>query len=188
MSPTHACLALAAALLLALHPGAALPATAGQDIEVDVQKNGSEIALRVDCPVKAPLAIVWEVLTDYDHMARFITNLQESRVQNRDGHVLQVYQKGKASRGLLTFSFENVREIQLVPRQEIRSRLLSGDLKSSEFTTRIVDDGMQIHIVNSGRFVPKIWIPPLIGPSLIEAETRKQFDEVRTEILRRSAR
>jgi hypothetical protein len=36
--------------------------------------------------------------------------------------------------------------------------------------------------------VPDVWVPPLIGPSVIEAETRKQFDEVRTEILRRSAR
>jgi hypothetical protein len=160
----------------------------GEDILVDVQKNGNEIAVRVDCPVKAPLPIVWDVLTDYDHMARFITNLQESTVRARDGDTLHVFQKGRASRGLLSFSFENLREIQLIPYREIRSRLISGNLKSSEFTTSVVDNGSEIHIHNSGRFVPDVWVPPLIGPSIIAAETRKQFDELRTEILRRSAR
>jgi hypothetical protein len=161
---------------------------AGEDIVVEVQKNGNEIAVRVDCPVKAPLPVVWDVLTDYDHMAGFITNLQESAVRSRDGDTLQVFQKGRASRGLLSFSFENLREIRLMPYREIRSRLISGDLQSSEFTTSVVDNGSEIHIHNSGRFVPNVWVPPLIGPSIIEAETRKQFDELRAEILRRIAR
>ena len=54
--------------------------------------------------------------------------------------------------------------------------------------TRVVDDGTQVHILNNGRFVPNVWVPPVIGPSAIEAETRKQFDEIRAEILRRNAR
>jgi hypothetical protein len=176
-------LALAAAIILV-----PLAHAAGEDILVDVQKDGEEIVVHVDCPVKAPLPVVWDVLTDYDHMARFVTNLQESAVRSRDGDVLQVFQKGKASRGLLSFSFENLREIRLVPYREIRSRLISGNLKSSEFTTSVVDNGSEIHIHNSGRFVPNVWVPPLIGPPIIAAETRKQFDELRTEILRRIAR
>jgi hypothetical protein len=70
----------------------------------------------------------------------------------------------------------------------VRSRLISGDLKASVFTTRLVDVDGLVHIVNSGRYTPKIWVPPVIGPALIEAETRKQFGEIRTEILRRSER
>jgi hypothetical protein len=188
VSPIHAGIAPAFALIFALQPLAALPATGNQDIQVDVHKNGSEIAVRVDCPVSAPLAVVWAVLTDYDNMARFITNLEVSSVRARDGDTLQVFQKGRASRGLLAFSFENLREIHLVPYREIRSHLISGNLKASEFTTRVVDDGTQVHILNSGRFVPNVWVPPVIGPSVIEAETRKQFDEIRAEILRRHAR
>ena len=82
----------------------------------------------------------------------------------------------------------NLREIRLVPQQEIRSRLISGTLKSSEFTTRVVDNGSEVHILNSGRFVPEVWVPPVIGPAVIAAETRKQFDEIRAEILRRNSR
>jgi len=186
--PTHAWLALATAVVLSLHTRVVLPATTGPEMQVEVHKNGAEITVRVDCPVKAPLAVVWEVLTDYDHMAGFVTNLEVSNVRNRNGDTLQVFQKGRASRGPLTFAFENLREIKLVPYHEIRSRLISGNLQASEFTTRVVDDGTQVHILNSGRFVPNVWVPPVIGPSVIEAETRKQFEEIRTEILRRHAR
>jgi hypothetical protein len=165
----------------------AQPTDPAADIAVEVRHVGEEVFVRVDCPVRAPHAIVWEVLTDYDHMSSFVTNLKVSELRSRDGDTLQVFQRGNAQRGLLTFSFENLREIRLVPQQEIRSRLISGTLKSSEFTTRVVDDGNEVHILNSGRFVPEVWVPPIIGPAVIEAETRKQFEEIRGEILRRAA-
>ena len=173
------------ALLFALEARSASAAANADDIAVEVRKNGAEVVVRVDCPVQAPRAIVWEVLTDYDHMARFVTNLEVSELRARDGDMLQVFQKGSATRGPFSFSFENLREIRLTPQEEIRSRLISGTLKSSEFTTRVVDSGDQVHILNSGRFVPNVWVPPVIGPAVIEAETRKQFDEIRTEIQRR---
>jgi Polyketide cyclase / dehydrase and lipid transport len=173
------------ALLFALGPRTASAAANADDIAVEVRKNGAEVMVRVDCPVQAPRAIVWEVLTDYDHMARFVTNLEVSELRARDGDTLQVFQKGSAARGPFSFSFENLREIRLTPQEEIRSRLISGTLKSSEFTTRVVDSGDEVHILNSGRFVPEVWVPPVIGPAVIEAETRKQFDEIRTEIQRR---
>ncbi|HMF06594.1 MAG TPA: hypothetical protein VKE72_06245, partial [Methylocella sp.] len=96
-------------------------------------------------------------------------------------------QKGKATRGVLSFSFENVREIILTPPSEVRSRMISGDLVESEFTTRVIDHGDSSQIINHGEFIPKVWVPPLIGPAVIEAETRKQFAELRTEIMRRKA-
>ncbi|HEY2970695.1 MAG TPA: SRPBCC family protein, partial [Casimicrobiaceae bacterium] len=164
-SRAQRCLRAIAVLMLAMLPVAGLPAAMDQDIEVRVKKNGPEVAVDVDCPVNASVAVTWEVLTDYDHMSEFLSDVQHSSVQARDGHTLQVYQKGKAERGLLSISFENLREVVLVPHREIRSRLISGDLKASAFTTRVVDDGTLIHIINSGRYTPKIWVPPIIGPT-----------------------
>ena len=177
---------LIVAFLCALPLG--VPAfTPNEDILVDVRKDGAGVAIDVVCPVDAPWQIVWEVLTDYPHMPRFISNIQQSVVEEQNGNVLHVRQKGKASRGPVSLSYEMLREVELVPQSEIRSRLISGDLKSSDFVTRIVQAGDRIHIVNNGRYVPKVWVPPVIGPAMIRAETQKQFGEFRAEILRRSA-
>jgi len=165
-----------------------LPAfTANEDIVVHVRKEGGGVSIDVVCPVDAPWQIVWEVLTDYPHMPQFISNIRESVVEQQDGNVLHVRQKGKASRGPVTLSYEMLREVELVPQSEIRSRLISGDLKSSDFVTKIVQSGDHITIDNNGHYVPKLWVPPVVGPAMIEAETQKQFGEFRAEILRRSA-
>ena len=177
-----------AVFLLSAVPAFAASLDPNQDIVVKVQKDGQNISVDIDCPVDAPWSIVWEVLTDYDQMAQFISNLEFSGVMQREDNVLRVHQKGKASRGPLTIRFDNVREIELVPFSEIRSRMVSGDMKASAFTTRIVETGARLHIVNTGRYPPNLWVPPLIGPALIAAEMQKQYGEIRTEILRRSAR
>ena len=172
-------------LALAHQAGAAPPDDA--DIAVHVTKNGESIVVDVHLPVNATAVETWNVMTDYDNMARFVTNLQSSAILHRDGDTLIVAQKGKASRGPFTFAFENVREIMLTPHSEIRSRLISGDLEASEFTTRVLEHGASTEIVNHGEFTPKMWVPPIVGTAVIEAETRKQFQELRAEILRRKA-
>ena len=176
--------AAALALSLALH---AAPPADDTDIDVHVRQNGDRIAVEVHLPIRATAIETWNVVTDYDNMSRFVSNLQVSRIVEQDGNRLIVMQKGKATRGLLSFSFENVREIVLTPPTEIRSRLISGDLESSEFTTRVVAQGDSAEILNHGEFIPKVWVPPIVGPAVIEAETRKQFRELRDEIMRRKA-
>ena len=175
------------AVLLSLLPFSAWSLNPNQDIVVQVRKEGPHIAVDVICPVDAPASVVWEVLTDYEHMAQFISNIAFSDVEDTAGNVLRVRQKGKATRGPLTVSFDILREIELVPQSEIRSRLISGDFKTSDFTTRIVSSETGVHIVNNGRYIPNMWVPPYIGPAVIEAETQKQYGEIRAEILRRSA-
>jgi len=181
LSRTTVVVALA---LLAWAAQAAPPADEA-DISVRARTDGERVLIDVDFSVAATAVETWAVLTDYDNMAGFVSGLQASRIINREGDTLVVLQKGNASRGPLSLSFENVREIVLAPMTEIRSRLLSGTFTASEFTTRVVDHGDSTQIVNHGEFIPNIWVPPVIGPPLIEAETRKQFQELRAEILRR---
>ena len=157
------------------------------DIIVSARKEGPEILIDVDCPVQAPLSVIWDVLTDYDHMSAFISTVEYSAIEARRGKLLVVRQKGKTKVGLLTFSFEGVREVEIIDRVEIRSHYISGDLEASAFTTRVIDVGGVPHIVNIGRYVPRQWIPPLVGPAVISGETRRQFEDIRKEILRRSA-
>ena len=58
----------------------AFSAAPDEDIVVQVRKDGPEIVVEVDCPVRAPLLVVWNVLTDYDSMTSFISNVAYSTV------------------------------------------------------------------------------------------------------------
>jgi hypothetical protein len=182
------------AAVLALFFGLGLPLALAQvplpqeaeDIVVTVKKDGETIVVDVDMPVRASPRAAWDVLTDYDHMAQFVGNVQASRITDRKGNMLVVAQKSSTAFGLLKFAFDNVREVELVPHHEIRSKLISGDMKASAFTTRILSDGAGgARVVNHGEFVPTMWVPPVVGTAFLEAQTRKQFNELRAEIMRR---
>jgi carbon monoxide dehydrogenase subunit G len=174
----------AAAALLA---GLALwPACSGaQPIDVRVEKRGELVVVDVEATVAAPLQQAWAVLTDYDHMASYLSMLKSSAIVAREGNTLQVEQTGEAQRAFLHFTFRSLRSVELVPEREIRSHLISGDFKSYAFTTRIAAKGGQTQISHHGEYVPTRWVPPGIGPALIKGETTRQYEELIAEMLRR---
>jgi carbon monoxide dehydrogenase subunit G len=182
-NPVHA---LMFTFALAVFPPAVhAVAQDSEDIAVAIHRDGDEFVLDVDFTVHATAQQVWNVMTDYDHMAQFISNMTMSRIVRRANDSLEVAQTTHLKIGLFDFKFDNVREIEFVPLQEIRSKLIRGDMKASAFTTRIAAEGEVTRITNHGRFIPDRWIPPLIGTLVLEAETRKQFAEFRAEIMRR---
>jgi hypothetical protein len=156
-----------------------------RDIAVAIDRKGDSFTVTVGLAVDATPEEVFAVLTDYDHTARFVSNVLESRVVRRDGSRVSVEQKSRLAVGPIHSDFQNVREVELLPPNEIRSRVADGDMQGSSFTTKITARGTRTWIENRGTFVSNRWIPPIIGTAVLEAETRKQFQEFRIEILRR---
>jgi Polyketide cyclase / dehydrase and lipid transport len=155
------------------------------DIDVQASKDGDIVVVDVDLSVRATQHEVWAVLTDYDHMADFVANLEASSIVTRTGNTLDVMQKGTAHWGVLSFPFQSIRRVVLTPQREIQSRVMSGEMTGSEIVTRITPDGATTHVSVRSRYVPTIWIPPVVGTSAIASETRKQWFTLREEILRR---
>ncbi|MGH6737528.1 MAG: hypothetical protein ACREDY_00575, partial [Bradyrhizobium sp.] len=121
----------------------------------------------------------------YAHMARFVSALSVSEVTRREGNTLEVHQAGEAWSGLFGFPFETLRAVTLAPPRQIRSRLMRRNFKSYDYTTTITPGDHGVMVVNHGEYVPYRWVPPVIGPALIAAQTRKHYAELRAEILRR---
>lgn len=161
---------------------------AGRDIAVHATKDGATYTVEAEFTVAANADEVWEVLTDFDRMAEIVTSVDTSRIVSREGNLIQVAQKSHASAGPLRFSMENVRQVELTPNREIRSRLLKGDLKASDFTTRINDEGGLSKITVQGKFVAGGLAAGAITVESVEAQTRRQYQELRDEILRRKAK
>jgi hypothetical protein len=157
------------------------------DIAVQTSKEGDNIIVDVDLAVQASQDEVWNVLTDYNHMAQFVANLEASTILSRTGNTLDVMQKGAARYGLLSFPFESVRRVVLTPMRQIHSTIISGDMTGSDITTRIGNEGAMTKVSVRSQFVPTIWLPPVIGLQVIASETRKQWFTLREEILRRRA-
>ena len=186
MKNAYRALACLMALLLWLAPATAANPE-DDDIELTVQVDGDAVRVDANYLVAATPQEVWGVMTDFEHLADFVSNLKSSQVVARTGDVVRVAQKGRASAGPLSFEFDSVRELHLTPFEQIQSRMVSGNMKKFEGLTRLSAEGERTRVRYHSDAISSVWIPPLIGRGFIESETREQLGEMRREILRRKA-
>jgi hypothetical protein len=172
--------------LAAIVCGPLAPAAAPNDaIDVAVHRDGE--AILIDVFLRAPVSQqeAWDVLTDFDRMASIVGNLEFSRVLEREGNRVVVAQRGGRTEGLLRFSFETVREVELHPTSLMRARLIRGNIARLEGTTALMPSGEATQIVSHGLCVPGRWVPPVLGELFIENATREQYADLRREMLKR---
>lgn len=158
-----------------------------QPIDVAVDKDGDRITVEMTARAQVPRAVAWSVLTDYERMASFTSDLKSSAVLGRNGNEVVLQEKGEVALGPMRYAFDAVKSLKHVDGREIRSSLVRGDFKSYEFVTRLADaaDGgtaISLH----GHYEPNRWIPPGVGPAKIEQEVRKHYEELMAEMVRRA--
>jgi len=176
----------AIALLVAQTPALAAP-TGEHDITVRVHKDRFTFAISCEFTVPATVEETWNVLADYEHMAEFVSTIDSVQIVSRDGNRLEVAQQSHGDVGPIHISVDGLREIELTPHREIRSHLVKGDLKAADFTTRLVDGGGVTRVIVDGKLAPAAWIAWAISAATLEKETRRQYQDLRNEILRRKA-
>jgi uncharacterized protein YndB with AHSA1/START domain len=170
--------------LFAFH-GVALADDPQDTAQVKVQKDGDSVIIDLTVTIPATPQETWDVLTDFDHMTQFIGSLQSSKITEKNGNHWKVEQKGQSSHAGFSFAFESVREVELKPFETIKSHLVSGTLKKHEGFTQLFPSGSGTRIVYHAESITSLWVPPLVGPSLVESDVRKQFQDMETEILKR---
>ncbi|CAN5120239.1 hypothetical protein BH11PSE11_BH11PSE11_23930 [soil metagenome] len=156
-----------------------------EDIVIVAKKSGESLHISVNMTVQASAEEVWKVLTDFDHIAQFVSNVQSSKIVSSGNGRLQVSQAGRAAHGPLSFAFDSIQEFELKPFEEIRSRLISGSMKKLDGVTQLISRGGETSVLYQGVSIPNVWVPPLVGVQFIEAEVRDQYRELRDEIMRR---
>ena len=184
--PTPRCLLLIAVSIFCLF---AFHANADSDkaIDVAVRIQGDEAIVDVNFHVGVTPREAWAVMTDYDHATAFISKLEKSVVLSRTDELLLVSQKGTMGYGPFSLTLETLTEIRLTPFEKMQSRLISGNMKKSESTTRLIPDATGTRVVFHLESIPDVWMPPIIARALVEFEARARFRQLVEEMRRRKA-
>lgn len=152
-------------------------------MEVRVEDN--VIIVNVSFLVPATLTETWAVLTDYDHMADFLPYVEQSKVISGTNEQFLVEQNGKVFLGPFSFSYESIREVTLIPHQEIRYRLISGNFRKLNGQTQLISSGDETLIVHYGESIPIISMPRSIVVAMTKRATLDQLENIKREILKR---
>ncbi len=175
------------ATLMTLVLMAAGAPTSAAETQVRIARDG-ELVL-IDAVLLAPMtpAEAWVVLTDFDTMARYVPDLESSRVTIRLGNRLRVEQRGVVRWGPFARPFTMVREVELTPMEQVESRSIGGTLQRVRTSTLLAPVAGGTEVRHHLEFVFSVWMPDLLADAFLRYKVREQFDAVVAEMLRRRA-
>ena len=84
-----------------------------------------------------PVAIAWDVLTDFEHQPGWVPNLTDSKVVKREANSVVVQQSGTAALGPLSVPYVTERRIDMDKPVTIDAVQLKGSLKRVQSTIKI---------------------------------------------------
>lgn len=177
------CIALA---LLVAQAGAA---SAAEDLAVAIERKGRMFAVRARATVAAPVALVWQVLTDYEKLPQFIPGIASSTVLLRSADRALLEQHGEARFLIFSLPIEVRYEVLESPPHWIASRAVGGNLRRMsgryDLNPNAARPGVQLHY--TGEIEPDFELPPLVGGFALRSMVKEQFTAMVEEIERRAA-
>ena len=175
------------ALSVALSVIVAAVGAAPTDPDIKIEHNGSVYSMRIELPVAADPATVWQVLSDYDHLAGFLPNLRTSRIISAPGEPLRIEQRGETGFLFFTFSVDVELAIEETPPLRLGFRAIRGNMRNMRGEWRIVRTDAGSRMEYESEMEPDFWVPPLIGPAVVRRDVSNQVAGLVREIMRRQA-
>lgn len=183
--------ALIVPIVLILGIGAALAQSVRPvPLEPSIQVERTEGSMRVSASLRVEVHhhVAWEVLTDYDNLARYVPDMKSSRIVSAPGEPLVLRQTGVSGFLLFNVPIEVVARLEEVALESIRFYTIGGNLKQMSGEWRVVQEGESTLLAYQASIATGFWVPPLIGTSVMAEDVRKKISGVAQEMRLRAAR
>jgi ribosome-associated toxin RatA of RatAB toxin-antitoxin module len=130
--------------------------------------------------VAATPAVVWRILTDYEHLADYLPNLKSARVVSRSGDTVIVEQLGTARFLFFTQRIRLVVQVRERAPDQIDISLVDGDMKVYRATWRLspVAGATGTRVVYHANIVPKFDVPGIVGTKVVRNDIARMMAAV----------
>ena len=170
--------------LLALCSNASFAADSPvQSLDVNHDTEAYVVNAVIFAPV--PQAVAWDVLTDFDHMAKWVPNVEDSKAVKREDNWVTVEQHGVARYGAASIPYTTERKIEMKSPTNIKTTQLKGNMKRVESTLVLSPDGKGTRIAYHLEIVPSLFAGAVMSKQFVEHEVNEQFTAIVGEMTRR---
>ncbi len=143
---------------------------------LEVQRREDLFLLQLNAHLSAPVDIVWRTLTDYTELHRLSAAVMESRVLDAGTAANPlVHTRSHVCVWIFCKDIEHTQRMRRISQDRLEADSVT---QSSDFTygyTRWIltpdASGTRFELVTELR--PAFWVPPLIGPILVESGLRR---------------
>lgn len=178
-----------APLLLALWLAglAAAPFALGASPEPVVANTPADCGVRGSFTAAVPQSVAWEVLTDYDGIARFVSSMHASRMESDSSGHRRLRQQAIARFLLMSRRMEVLLELEETPTRRISFRdQLQGDFLRYHGEWRLSTDGSLVRVEYDLLAEPRSAMARALCRRSLRNTARELLEEVRAEMLRRA--
>jgi carbon monoxide dehydrogenase subunit G len=153
---------------------------AGEILDSSVTHDGAVYRLSITARVNAPLAVVYQSITDFTSLAAINPSIEESQVLESQGaNRLRVRSVIRVCILVFCKRVVQVQDVTLVDSRTVVATMVpgAGDFRagSARWELTAVGTATQLHFTEA--FEPDFWVPPVIGPWLIEKKLVREVAE-----------
>ena len=159
---------------------------ASAEPEIRIERNQDAIRINASLRVDAHHHIAWQVLTDYNNLARFVPGMQTSEIVSGPGEPLLLKQTGQSGFLLFRLPIEVLVQVTEAPLEAVRFHGVGGSFKNKHGEWRIEPQGDATRLIYQANIVPGFWVPPLIGPAVMGQDVSSKLVGVAQEMQRRA--
>lgn len=163
-------------------------ASVSASAEPEVRIERTQDVIRIDASLRVDVHhhIAWQVLTDYDNLARFVPGMQTSKIVSRPGEPLMLKQTGQSGFLLFKVPIEVVVQIVETPLETIGFHGVGGSFKNQHGEWRIERLGDATRLIYQANIVPGFRVPPLIGPAVMGQDVSSKLTGLAQEMQKRA--
>ena len=153
---------------------------AGEILNSSVTHDGTVYRLSITARVEAPLAVVYQSITDFTNLAAINPSIEESQVLELQGADRQRV-RSVIRVCILVFCKRvvQVQDVTLVDSRTVVATIVpgAGDFRAGLARWELTAVGTATDLHFTETFEPDFWVPPLIGPWLIEKKLVREVAE-----------
>ncbi|MFC4929940.1 SRPBCC family protein [Massilia sp. GCM10023247] len=164
-------------------PAAAQPGAPRFELNVErvVGAEGDKVyRIASSGTVAAAPALVWRILTDYEHLADYLPNLTSTRVVSRDGDTVILEQLGTARFLFFSQPIRIVVQVRERAPDRIDVSLVEGDMKVYRARWELipVTGTSGTRLVYNATIVPKFGVPGIVGTNAVRKDIARMMAAV----------
>jgi uncharacterized membrane protein len=153
---------------------------------VDVQQNDKVFKIEASFEIDAPSDVVYNVMTDFDHMAKFVPNVDSSKIVSASSNTYKVKQTGNVTFGIFDIPYESVREISVVPGKEIKAKSADKENGDMQSTAKFVTVDGKTKVIYTAEWTPASAMARNFGAGTMKKQIARQFDAMQKEVVKRT--
>jgi len=146
------------------------PIQAGELLYSYIENNGDHYYLSLDMRVEGESSDIYRILTDFDHITDVNDTIVYSKLLKTEGKKHIVHTESEGCVWIFCQRVKQVAEVTELGQGFMMSitDAAQSDLAYGRTLWQVIDEGSTTRIKYNADYVPKFWVPPLIGTSIFK--------------------